>query len=239
MDSPTLSPRALLRRSIGETAYGSLRNLYRGTLGSDIYLRQTTGLIHVGGNVGQERDLYDFFNMDVIWVEPIPEVFEELKSNISGFSKQRAYQRLLTDVDGAEYTFHVANNKGESSSLYELSKHRKMWPEVHYTHDLHLRSTTLAALVREERIELGRFQTLVMDTQGSEILVLKGAEEALSSFRFIKTEAADFEAYAGCCRADELTAFLRKHGYIEQRRKIMKSVPGVGLYWDILYRRSA
>jgi FkbM family methyltransferase len=239
MDSATLSPRTLLRRSLGETAYRSLRKLYRGTLGPDIYLRQTTGLIHVGGNVGQERDLYDFFNMDVIWVEPIPEVFEELQSNISSFPKQRAYQRLLTDVDGAEYTFHVANNKGESSSVYDLSKHKEMWPDVHYTHDINLRSMTLATLVRKEHIDLSRFQTLVMDTQGSEILVLKGAEDALSSFRFIKAEAADFEAYAECCTADELTAFLRKHGYIEQRRQIMKSLPGVGLYWDILYRRSS
>jgi 2-O-methyltransferase len=113
-----------------------------------------------------------------------------------------------------------------------------MWPEIHYSRDLHLRSTTLSALLQKEQIDLGRFRTLVLDTQGSELLVLKGAADVLSSFRFIKTEAADFEAYEGCCTADELTAFVAHYGFSEQRRDVHKSIPGVGTYWEILYRRN-
>jgi FkbM family methyltransferase len=238
MESASVRARKLVRRAVGGAAYKTLRKIYRGTLGPDMYLRQTTGLIHVGANVGQERDLYDFFNMDVIWIEPIPEVFEELQSNISGFSKQRAYQCLLTDIDGGAYTFHIGSDS-ESSSMYDLSKHyNEMRPEIHYSRDLHLRSTTLRALLHREQIDLSRFQTLVIDTQGSELLVLKGAADVLSSFRFIKAEAADFEAYKGCCTADELTAFVGLHGFIEQRRDAFTGLQGVGTYWDILYRRS-
>jgi FkbM family methyltransferase len=237
MDSASVRARKLLRRTVGDAAYKTFGKLYRGTLGPDMYLRQTTGLIHVGANVGQERDLYDFFNMEVIWIEPVPEVFEELQSKISGFSKQRAYQCLLTDLDGEAYTFHIASET-QSSSVYDLSRHKEMFPDIHHSRDLHLRSTTLRALLQKEQIDLSRFQTLILDTQGSELLVLKGAADILSSFRFIKVEAADFELYKGCCTADQLTAFVGLHGFIEQRRDAFAWLPEGGTVWDILYRRS-
>ena len=41
------------------------------------------------------------------------------------------------------------------------------------------------------------WDALVMDTQEPELLILKGAEPMLSQFKYIKTEAADFESYVG------------------------------------------
>ena len=40
----------------------------------------------------------------------------------------------------------------------------------------------------------------MLDTQGAELLVLKGAAGLLHRFQFIKVEAADFESYANGCR---------------------------------------
>src|SRR5689334_17366243 len=94
----------------------------------DAYLRKVLGLIHVGANTGEERDLYCRYNLDVIWIEAIPEVFEQLRSRLDGYPKQKAYQYLIADSTGREYVFHVANNQGASSSLLPLAKHRQMWP---------------------------------------------------------------------------------------------------------------
>ena len=76
----------------------------------DTLLRHVSGIIHVGANAGQERELYAQHDLDVIWVEPIPEVFATLHSNLKGFPRQRAFQYLVTDKDDQEYEFHVANN---------------------------------------------------------------------------------------------------------------------------------
>ena len=38
----------------------------------DAYLKRVTGVIHVGANAGQERELYASFHLDVVWIEPIP-----------------------------------------------------------------------------------------------------------------------------------------------------------------------
>jgi hypothetical protein len=81
------------------------------------------------------------------------------------------------------------------------------------------------------------FQALVLDTQGSELLVLKGATSVLPRFRFVKAEVPDFESYAGCCLNSELAGFMDEHGFRERRRDGFNSIPGVGTYFDVLYER--
>ncbi|GMR17054.1 MAG: hypothetical protein BMS9Abin32_108 [Gammaproteobacteria bacterium] len=56
----------------------------------DRFLRFAGGVVHVGANSGQERDLYALFDLPVLWVEPIAEVFRELQANIAGYPQQRA-----------------------------------------------------------------------------------------------------------------------------------------------------
>jgi FkbM family methyltransferase len=90
------------------------------------YLRKVRGVIHVGANEGQERDLHAAFGLNVIWIEPIREVFQVLRDNISELQAQRALNYLVTDEDGKEYEFHIANNGGSSSSILDLSRHKEM-----------------------------------------------------------------------------------------------------------------
>lgn len=150
-------------------------------------------MIHVGANSGQERILYEKYGLRVVWIEPIPEVFETLKARIKRYPRQSAFQGLITDQDDLEYAFHVANNDGESSSILELKLHKDIWPEVSYDRTIILRGTTLISLLTREGIEASDYDALVMDTQGSELLVLKGAAPILHTFNFIKTEVTDFE----------------------------------------------
>jgi len=159
------------------------------------FLSNVNGVIHVGANLGQEKELYRHHNLDVIWIEPIPQVFSELKKNIEDFPKQQAYQHLITDVSGKEYQFNIANNHGASSSILDFKHHKDIWPDVKFEKQIKLTSITLSQFIAQQQIDLSRYDTLIMDTQGSELLVLKGAGNLLTKFKFIKTEAADFEAY--------------------------------------------
>jgi FkbM family methyltransferase len=199
------------------------------------FLRFARGVVHVGANVGQERVLYDRYGLEVLWIEPIPDVFAELAANIAGFPRQRALERLVTDRDDAPYEFHVANNDGQSSSILELREHRDIWPKVAFTRTITLRSTTLATLFARENIDRERYDALVMDTQGSELLVLRGAEALLSGFKFVKTEAPDFEAYAGCAKLEDIERYLDARGYAELARQRFASRPGGGSYYDVVY----
>jgi FkbM family methyltransferase len=201
------------------------------------FLRSVRGVVHVGANVGQERRLYDRLGLEVLWIEPIPEVFAELTANIAALPRQRAIEALVTDRDDVPYEFNVANNGGESSSILDLKEHRDVWPKVGFTRTITLRSTTLAALAARERIDFARYDALVMDTQGSELLVLQGAEALLPHFRFIKTEVPDFEAYAGCARLADLGSWLNARGYTELSRHCFATRPGGGRYYDVVFGR--
>lgn len=201
------------------------------------FLEAITGLVHIGASVGQERQQYEEHGLDVIWVEPIPEVFERLVNNIVPYPKQHAYQYLLTDEHDKTYQFHISSNAGESSSIFELARHKEIWPEVHYTNSIELNSTTFARLVAKESIDLGKYQALVMDTQGSELLILQGAGELLNQFHIIKVEAADFEAYAGCCRVEDLSSYLKDFGFIELWRNQFAQSASGGSYFDLIYIR--
>jgi FkbM family methyltransferase len=203
------------------------------------FLRQVRGVVHVGANIGQERELYAKYKLDVVWIEPISSVFSELKANLKEFPRQHAYQYLVTDRDGEEYTFHVANNQGASSSILEFDQHKDIWPDVNYTESIRLESITLTSLFRKEGIETGKYDALVMDTQGSELLVLKGAESMIRGFKYVQTEAADFESYAGGCRVADIEEFLKRYGFSEIWRTKFASNQDGGSYYDIVYRRSS
>ena len=203
------------------------------------FLPRVGGVVHVGANTGQERLVYDRHGLRVLWVEPIPAVFDTLAANIAALPKQRALRALVTDRDGAEYTFHVSNNDGKSSSILDLKDHADIWPDVHYNSELRLTGVTLATLFAREGVDAAQYDALVMDTQGSELLVLQGAVPLLRHFTYVKTEVCDFEAYAGCCQLADIDAFMRRHGYAEIARRPFATRPQGGTYYDVTYRRRA
>lgn len=199
------------------------------------FLKKTKGVIHVGANLGQEREIYAALGLNVLWIEPIPELYERLTKLIAPFPKQRAFCGLITDVDDGEYALNLSNNDGASSSIFDLAGHKKLWPDVSFTGKLMMKSVKLSTLVHREGIELTGYDALVMDTQGSEMLVLKGAIDLFPSFRFIKTEVADFESYKGCCQFPEINEFLIARGFRRIAKHKFARKRGTGSYFDVLY----
>lgn len=203
------------------------------------FLRKVSGVIHVGANSGQERETYDLHGLQVFWIEPIPEIFKQLQENIRAYPKQRAANYLVSDQDGKEYQFHIANNKGESSSIFNLKHHKDIWPKIEYERNITLVSTTLPAVLDAEKIDPHSYDALVMDTQGAELLILKGASNLLDKFRFIKLEVPDFEAYEGCSQLSDVENFLAAFGYKEYTRfKFKEWQQGCG-YYDVVYCKNA
>jgi FkbM family methyltransferase len=205
----------------------------------DSFLNEISGVIHIGASVGQESSLYHDLNLDVAWVEAIPEVFKKLQLNIHGLKKQVAYNYLLTDKDSEFYNFNISNNQGESSSILEMALHSKIWPDIQFTHTLKIRSSTMLSMVKNEAINLNKYQALILDTQGSELLIIKGAAELINRFKYIKIEVPDFESYLGCCQLNELTKYLSAYGFKQTRKEKFAEMEGVGAYYDVLFERNS
>jgi FkbM family methyltransferase len=216
-----------------------VRNKLKPTDPSNKFLKRASGVIHIGASTGQERTLYAKYGLRVVWIEPIPEVFETLKINLTNYPRQTAFRSLVTDKDGVDYAFHVSTNGGMSSSILEMKLHREIWPNVVCDRTIPLKSTTHESLLYKERIALDDYDALVLDTQGSELLVLQGAAPLLPLLNFIKTEVTDFESYAGCCQLKDVDLFLGEHGFKEiYRRKYFQRHPSGGSYYDVVYQNS-
>jgi len=204
----------------------------------DRFFKSVSGVIHVGANTGQEREYYRKLGLRVLWIEPIPRVFEELKLNLVEYPKQQAIQALVTDKDNETYDFHVANNNGASSSILEIKECRDIWPSIDFEGTIPLNSTTLTSLLLDQNIDISLYDCLVMDTQGTELLVLKGGESILKHFQYIKTEVANFESYTGCCRFEEIEEFMGIHGFRELHRHAFAWRCKGGAYYDVVYMRN-
>jgi hypothetical protein len=64
--------------------------------------------------------------------------------------------------------------------------------------------------------------------------VLKGSEGNLTQFKFIRTEAADFESYGNCTQVEELTDYLARFGFKRARSDKFAESRGGGRYFDLL-----
>jgi len=151
---------------------------------SNYFLDSVTGVIHIGANLGQERSLYSSKNLAVLWVEPIPAIYERLVENLSCFPGQRAAQALLLDREGVTVQLNIASNEGASSSVFLFKHHQSIWPDVEFVDQLLMESQTLPGLLRQLQLQMSDYQALVMDTQGSELLILKGSLSILDQFKY-------------------------------------------------------
>ena len=204
----------------------------------DQFLRSCQRIVHVGANGGQERDLYNYYGLAVVWVEAIPAVFEHLLQNIHQFPKQSAIRALLADRPGNLIKFNIANNSGASSSMFELALHKDIWPEVDYVDQIELETETLDALLLYHHVDLAEIDAIVLDTQGSELLVLKGSQHLLRHISYVKVEAADFEAYKGGATVASIEQFLMGFSLrLVQKHEFARHPTGGG-YYDLLFKRS-
>jgi FkbM family methyltransferase len=204
----------------------------------DGYLRNVTGLIHVGANLGQERRYYWLIGLDVVWVEPIREIFEKLVDNLAGYPRQRAVNALLSSRSGESIEFQIANNNGASSSILDLQDHAVIFPDVSYVERRTLVSKTLKDLVEEEGVSPDHYQALTLDVEGAEQLILEGAGDLLSRFEYVKCEVADFPARAGTPTVADLDRILTAAGFSQLIRRAFADGPDhQGTFWDIVWKK--
>jgi FkbM family methyltransferase len=153
---------SILRRSLRQLkrAWGRAQKRVFGDFQD--YLSHCQGVIHVGANTGQERETYVQRGLRVVWIEPIPDVYQTLVKNIADYENQVAINALITDKDGADCLLHVANNGGASSSILDLHLHRDIWPDVGYVRDLAIKSETLPSTLQRAGVKVEDYDALLL-----------------------------------------------------------------------------
>ncbi len=173
-------------------------------------------LIHVGAHIAQERDAYEALGYtDILWVEGSPKVYRRLVEILnahhsSNGCRHRAVCALLTDHDGDKVVLRETSNDGMSSSVFPLTDDAlAFWKGIVETGVSETVATRTLDSVAEELGLIDRVDTLVVDVQGAELLVLKGGVEVLKRVRGVVSEVSSRRLYEGGVLFSELNAFFK------------------------------
>lgn len=202
------------------------------------FLQHSTNILHIGGNIGQERYIYEYFKLNVAFIEPIPEVFGQLSRNIQGFPKIKAFNELFWRTSGQKLDLNIANNNGSSSSIFDLADHKIIWPDVNFVKKITLNTVSGDDFVNSRKWGLIP-DTIVMDTQGSELEILKGCDALLKYVKFIKIELPNFNAYENECTLNEVVSYLQNHNYRVLEQVLTKETKGFsGRYYEVVFEKT-
>lgn len=205
----------------------------------DIFLKNCSGLIHIGANSGQERNHYKKLGVKrVIWIEADPQVYKILLKNIKNYKNNNAYNYLVSQENKSNVQFNIANNNSNSSSVLKLKQAKRLYPGLNYTKKIFLNSKNLQTIIRKKKINLSNFNCLVLDVQGAELSVLKGAGNKISKFRYIKLEASEFEMYKQNCFYHEISEYLSLFGFKEIKKVVIAQNYRGKKAYDVLYYNS-
>jgi FkbM family methyltransferase len=192
------------------------------------------GIIHVGANTGQEFDEYAASNAQtVVYIEPIQAIYGALKEKVEKTAGHFAVKALCAAAAGEKVSFNVSSNRGESSSMFELSDHSKLYPHITYTEREDMTTTTLDAVISDNFSDR-RFDLMVIDVQGAELLVLKGALQTLSKIDAVYTEVSERQLYKNSCTWPDIDRFL---GLMDFRLKFLSIGPHY--YGNALYVKNS
>lgn len=173
------------------------------------------GVLQVGASYGQEmRDFVDNGIQAGVFIEPLPEPYQHLASVCRQLPNFVAVNTLCTDESGKEYTFHLASNSGQSSSILKPARHLQEFDYVKFEGTTQLVSSTLDNVTEflgqnGHAPVVGALDLLYMDTQGAELKILMGANRTLKNIKYIFTEVMRAELYEG------QAPFLQFCGYLD------------------------
>lgn len=176
------------------------------------------GVFHVGAAYGQEKECYhDNGINNIVWIEPLESQFKEL---VKRCPNDLCFQIALSDNTSVVPMY--TTTKPDASSLLKPEKllefSKKKPGKV-----VNVKTTTMDELVAKEKIDITRYNLLVIDVQGSELMVINGGRQTIPKFDAIVIEVNDIETYKGCPTWEEVKHELLSLGFkIKNKVKINK-----------------
>lgn len=167
------------------------------------------GVLQVGCHWAEEyNDLKSLGVSKMILIEPCAAAFNKMVETINDPDVQLV-KCACGSEDGEMEMFVSNNNQGQSNSLLQPLLHLQQHPEVVFT------EKEKVSVRRLDNIPFERedYDMLLMDVQGYEGEVLKGAVETLKHINVIYTECNRGQTYAGNMEIEQMDEFLKPFGF--------------------------
>lgn len=189
------------------------------------------GIIHIGARGAEELPIYKKHHIkDVLWIEADPAAEQKLLHKTANHLGSKIAMIAATDQNGI-IDLHVTSNNGDSSSILKLKNHVLMSPDVIENKVVQVPQRRLDDYL-QENVELKniKYNVIVIDIQGAEMIALSGATATLQHIDAIIAEVNYDELYEGAAIITELDAFLMQRGFVR-----VDGMSANRFYGDALY----
>jgi FkbM family methyltransferase len=176
------------------------------------YNIQPKGVVHIGAHFGQEADEYIACGIKkAVFVEPCKGTYDELVSRNTGKFDDIKFFNVACGADElGMQTMNVSKvAEGQSNSLLKPKLHLQQHPEVIFTETEEVEVKKLDNL----DFEKSDYDFLMMDVQGYELEVLKGATELMKNIKIVYSEVNNDQTYEGNALIEDLDNFLHWYGF--------------------------
>lgn len=169
------------------------------------------GVIHVGGHYAEEYNEYKTCGIkNMVFIEPCNAAFEEMSKRLID-KDDVVLIKVACGSEEGEFEMNVSPaNEGQSNSLLLPLLHLQQHPEIQFTE----KETVQVRRLDNLKIDFPLYDMLVMDVQGFEGEVLRGASETLKNIDIIYTEVNRGMTYASNMLIEEMDALLKEYGFI-------------------------
>ncbi len=167
-------------------------------------IRQKNWLIHAGAGFAEEAQTYHAYKFKkVIWIEANIALKSKIAQQIEKYPNQSLVSCALWDVEGESLDLNISSNIG-SSSLLNPEEHLSTFPNISFDRKYSIKTSTLDSLA----LPVPSGSTLIMDLQGAEARVLKGASKLLQNIDYIYSEFSLVELYKNGTYLEDLKQIL-------------------------------
>lgn len=191
------------------------------------YSINVTGVIHVGGHIGQEMESYKKNNVtNLIVFEPQKVPFQKLSSVVDsiGFDNVTLINKALGN--SCESVEMICNDDGLCSSILNPKHVLEQYPNIIFDRKEVVEMVTMDSIIEENH----NYNFLNMDTQGYELEVLKGATKTLQNIDCVYTEVNNTEVYENNALIEEIDEFLQDYDMVRVETDWMGGTWGDAFY---------
>jgi FkbM family methyltransferase len=186
-------------------------------------------VLHVGGNVGQEIELYEGLGFDnIIWIEGWPPFADELEKKLKAKSNHKVIRAMISDIGDEYVEFSLASNKGSSTALQVTDNWKKAFSTIDLLEKKRVRCKRLDELLEANGIYVS-IDFMVMDIEGSELKALRSMGEGLRNVSAALVEFSIRENYINGPLLSDIDMHMINFGFKRVYIK-MGAVSGDALY---------
>jgi FkbM family methyltransferase len=172
------------------------------------YQINVSGIIHIGAHYGTEVSDYVNFGIDnIVLFEPLEKNFDILKENIKDLNADIDAYCCALGNDNKKIIMNISSNEAQSSSILSPKVHLTAHPEVIFD------GTEEVQMRKLDDFDFNNCNMLVIDVQGYELEVLKGATKTLNDIKYIYCEVNRDEVYENNAYIEDIDKFLLLHRF--------------------------